>query len=65
MQAISEKFRVFGTVTASGRRRVALMLANEQILCYLQLNNPRQCKPLTDWADQVSNGVVPSLHAPP
>ncbi len=51
VKAISDKFRIFGTVTASGRRRVALMLANEQIICYLQLNNPRQCKPLTDWAD--------------
>lgn len=51
VKAISDKFRLFGTVTASGRRRVALMLANEQIICYLQLNNPRQCKPLTDWAD--------------
>lgn len=51
VKALQDTFRVFGTVTASGRRRAALMLANEQIICYLQLNNPRQCKPLTDWAD--------------
>jgi hypothetical protein len=33
---------------------LALILVNELLSCYLAINNPRLCKPLTDWADKVA-----------
>ena len=40
--------------TASGRPPVALTIANELIMMFLATNNANQCKPITQWAENVA-----------